>query len=119
MTLRVYDTPLDYILYALTIHRDGTFRLSGQGTTYVGRISKNWQSMLGQPLAIEPSVAGMESEMDLPMIGKVKVQSGRIVLDELVDRHADRVKGRIEFSLPGPDGPSTFAGTFEVGVVTE
>ena len=60
-----------------------------------------------------------ESAMELPQIGSVKVAGGIIVLDEAVSRDPARVRGRISITLPGPEGPATFAGKFEVGVVVK
>jgi len=114
MIIRVYGTALDFDLDALT-WKSGTYRLSGRGINFVGRMSQNVRA--GQLIAIEPRVAGVgESELDLPQVGKTKVISGRIKLDEVIGQ--SRIKGRISFSLQGPDGPSSFEGTFEVGIVS-
>jgi hypothetical protein len=115
MILLVSGTQLDFILDGLAI-KDGTYRLSGQGMNFVGRMSQNVR--IGQSVAIEPRLKGLgESELDLPQVGKTKVVSGQIKFDEFVGESTSRVKGRIVFALQGPDGPTSFEGTFEVGIV--
>jgi len=117
MIVRVYGTPLDFPLDGLAI-KNGTYRLSGQGMNFVGRMSQNVR--IGQSIAIEPRVKGLgESELDLPQVGKTKVVSGQIRFDEFVGESTSRVKGRIAFALQGPDGPTTFEGTFEVGIIAQ
>jgi hypothetical protein len=117
LKVRVYDTPLDLQLDVLTI-LGGSFKLEGFGVRYVGKMSQNWQAQLGKPIAIERrSTAFGDSEMDLPMIGKVGVVGGTMLLENIVDQDAPRVRGHIAFTLPGPNGPASFTGEFEVDVV--
>ncbi len=117
MIVQVFGTALDYNLDALTF-KGASFRLSGQGISFVGRSSQNWQ--VGQIVAILPHVEGVgDSELDLPQVGKTKVLSGEIKLDEFVGESNARVKCHIAFTLEGPDGPASFEGTFEVGVLSK
>jgi hypothetical protein len=119
LTVRVYDTPLELQLDALTVC-GGEFKLAGFGVRYVGQMSQNWRSQFQRHVALQKrSVQFGESEMELPMIGTVKVLSGQLIIDEVVNENPSRVKGRIAFTLPGPDGPSSFNGTFEVGIVAK
>jgi hypothetical protein len=117
--VKVYDTPLDLQLDALTI-LGGSFKLEGFGVRYVGRMSQNWQAQLGKPVAIERrNTAFGDSEMDLPMVGKVGVVGGTILLDKIVDQGAPRVHGHVAFTLSGPNGPASFTGDFEVDVIVQ
>lgn len=117
LTVRVYDTPLDLQLDALTV-RGGEFKLEGYGVRYVGQMSLNWRSQIQRPVMLQQRSAALgDSEMELPMIGTVKVVSGQLVIDEIVEVDPARVRGRITFSLPGPEGVTHFAGTFEVDVI--
>jgi hypothetical protein len=117
MIILVFGTALDYDLDALTF-KNGTFRLSGHGINFVGRASQSWRK--GQSVAIEPRVNGVgESELDLPQTGKIKVISGQIKLDDATNEPNMRIKAHITFTLQAPDGPSSFEGTFEVGVLTQ
>ncbi len=119
-TIGVDGTPLnDFILYGLTID-NGAFRVDGQGIALVGRMSRDWAGSIGKPIAVASEIAGIgKSELDLPMIGVMKVVAGQLVIDQVVSKSPPRVKGRLLFQLQGPDGRSSFTGTFEVGIVVK
>jgi hypothetical protein len=118
LTVLVYETPLDLQLDALTLH-GGQFKLEGFGVRYVGRMSQDWRRHMQKPVALEKhSELFGDSEMDLPMVGVVKVHSGELVIDEIIDVEPARIRGHLRFALPGPDGISTFAGKFEVDLVS-
>ncbi len=102
LKVKVYDTPLEIQLDALTIFGGG-YKLEGFGVRYVGSMSQNWQAQFGKPVAIERRNAAFgDSEMDLPMVGKVGVVGGTILLDEVVEQDFPRCAATSRLRFPDP-----------------